>query len=417
MSLINQLLQDLERRHAGQAVGAARAVRPLPAASSGRVIWIVVASLSAAAVAVALWWYLMPSTSAPGKAGGLADVPMHSASAAAPANSVPLPASTNSASPASLALAAEPQGPPLAEGAALKAPASVEPSPQEIRGLPLAPAAGKAPREARTPSSPPVPLRARRHDSVANAADAAALPPAPANVSGDAHTRQASEAPLGSEPASARRSGSNAPGQGEAAPDIARQERAPTARERAEADLREALAALSAGDTARAEEKLRAALSVDPLADKARQALLGLYVNGGRREEAELLLDERLRLDAKQAGFALALARLQLERGASSEALATLQRSLSFGQGSADYQAMLANALGRLGRHQEAAERYEAAARLAPRSPVWLMGMGIELRADSRPAAARAAFQQARELGGLSPQLAGFVEQQLRELR
>ena len=153
------------------------------------------------------------------------------------------------------------------------------------------------------------------------------------------------------------------------------------------------------------------------MADKVRQALLGLYIRDGRREEAELLLDERLRLDAKQAGFALALARLQLERGASSDALATLQRSQSYAQASADYQAMLANAHARLGRHREAAERYEAAARLAPRNPVWLMGLGIELRTDNRPAEARAAFQQARELGGLSPQLAGFVEQQLRELR
>jgi len=211
--------------------------------------------------------------------------------------------------------------------------------------------------------------------------------------------------------------GSNPSDQNEAAPNIARQERAPTARERAEADFREALAALSTGDAARAEEKLRAALSIDPMADKVRQALLGLYIRDGRREEAELLLDERLRLDAKQAGFALALARLQLERGASSDALATLQRSQSYAQASADYQAMLANAHARLGRHREAAERYEAAARLAPRNPVWLMGLGIELRIDNRPAEARAAFQQARELGGLSPQLAGFVEQQLRELR
>jgi MSHA biogenesis protein MshN len=78
---------------------------------------------------------------------------------------------------------------------------------------------------------------------------------------------------------------------------------------------------------------------------------------------------------------------------------------------------MFANALGRLGRHREAAERYQAAARLALRNPVWLMGMGIELRADNRLPEARAAFQQARELGGLNPQLAGFVEQQLRELR
>jgi len=39
------------------------------------------------------------------------------------------------------------------------------------------------------------------------------------------------------------------------------------------------------------------------------------------------------------------------------------------------------------------------------------------LRADNRPAEARAAFQRARELGGLNPRLASFVDQQLRELK
>ena len=78
---------------------------------------------------------------------------------------------------------------------------------------------------------------------------------------------------------------------------------------------------------------------------------------------------------------------------------------------------MLANTLSRVSRHREAAERYAAAARLAPRNPLWAMGLGMELRADNRPAEARAAFQHAQEVGGLNAQLASFVEQQLRELR
>jgi MSHA biogenesis protein MshN len=219
------------------------------------------------------------------------------------------------------------------------------------------------------------------------------------------------------EPVGVQRAESPEPSDAEPAPNIDKQVRPPSERERVEADFREAMAALSAGDAAVAEDKLRAALAIDPLADKARQALLGLYVNRGRREDAELLLEDRIRLDRKQAGFALALGRLQLERGANAEALSTLAGSLPYGEASADYQAMLANALGRLGRHKEAAERYEAAARLAPRNPVWLMGLGVELRADNRPGDARVAFQRARELGGLNPQLASFVDQQLRELK
>lgn len=203
----------------------------------------------------------------------------------------------------------------------------------------------------------------------------------------------------------------------EASASIEKQVRPPSQRERAEVEFREGMAALHAGNAAEAEDKLNAALAIDPLADNASQALLGLYIERGRREDAERLLEDRLRVDRKHAGFAMALGRLQLERGANGDALVTLQRSLPFGENSADYQAMTANALGRVGRHKESTERFEAATKLAPRNPVWLMGLGVELRADNRPAEARAAFQRARELGGLNPRLASFVDQQLRELK
>jgi MSHA biogenesis protein MshN len=168
---------------------------------------------------------------------------------------------------------------------------------------------------------------------------------------------------------------------------------------------------------AEAEAAFREALHVDPLLDKARQALLGIYVEAGRREDAERLLEDRLQVDRKHFGFAMALARLQLGRGSNGDALITLQRSLPYGENSADYQAMLANALSRVSRHKEAAERYDAASRLAPRNALWLMGLGVELRADTRNAEARAAFQRAREIGGLNAQLTAFLDQQLRELQ
>jgi MSHA biogenesis protein MshN len=198
---------------------------------------------------------------------------------------------------------------------------------------------------------------------------------------------------------------------------IAKQVRPQSERERAESSFRLGMNALQGGNVAEAEAALHEALRIDPLADKARQALLGIYVEAGRRDDAERLLEERLQLDRKHFGFAMALARLQLEHTNNGEALATLQRSLPYGENSADYQAMLANALARVGRHKEAAERFAAASRLAPRNPVWQMGIGVELRADNRNAEARAAFQRARELGGLNAQLTAYLDQQLRELQ
>jgi MSHA biogenesis protein MshN len=197
---------------------------------------------------------------------------------------------------------------------------------------------------------------------------------------------------------------------------IDKQVRAPSARDRAEASFRQGMNAMHAGNMAEAEVALREALRFDPMADKARQALLGMLVEAARREEAERLLDERLQLDAGNYVFATALARLQLERGANADALATLQRSASHGENSAEYQAMLANALSRVGQHKDAAERFGAAARLAPRNALWYMGLGVELRTENRNPEARAAFQRARELGGLNPQLVSYLDQQLHEL-
>jgi MSHA biogenesis protein MshN len=77
---------------------------------------------------------------------------------------------------------------------------------------------------------------------------------------------------------------------------------------------------------------------------------------------------------------------------------------------------MLANALSRVGQHKDAAERFGAAARLAPRNALWYMGLGVELRTENRNPEARAAFQRARELGGLNPQLVSYLDQQLHEL-
>ena len=49
-----------------------------------------------------------------------------------------------------------------------------------------------------------------------------------------------------------------------------------------------------------------------------------------------------------------------------------------------------------------------------PSMPNWLVGLGISLRATGRDGEAQEAFDRAMRTGLLSPDLASFVEQQLR---
>ena len=434
MSLINQVLKDLEDRHAGGVHGVARAVRPLPERAPRRGLWIILGLVATASGAGAAWWYLLPQSALARSAQvgdpGPSKVGSPTAGTVVPVVAAPIPPVVAPAPDVGSTQVAGTSAPVPDQRKATQTSTStqlVHATPQ-ISGLPqaAAPVAKDFPEArvaARSPASSPLPQRQRAVEDAATASETTleieseTRRPMPRTLRKADPKISGSSVPVKPDVAGAVGPEEFQPERAEAAANIDKQVRAPTERQRAEAEFRGAMADLGAGDGNRAEDKLRSALAIDPLLDKARQALLGLYIERGRRADAEQLLEERLHMDRRPAGFALALARLLLARGANSEALATLQQSLPNGEASADYQAMLANALGRLGQHKLAAERFEMAARIAPRNPVWLMGLGVELRADNRSSEARVAFERARELGGLNPQLASFVDQQLTELK
>jgi len=123
-----------------------------------------------------------------------------------------------------------------------------------------------------------------------------------------------------------------------------------------------------------------------------------------------------LTLNAEQYGFAMALARLQIERGDNQAALDTLYKSLPHAADNAGYQAFLAALLQRAEQHKKAIEHYQAALRLAP-SEAWQIGLGISLQAENRLAEAQEAFSHAKASNELTPELSVFVEQRLRIIK
>jgi MSHA biogenesis protein MshN len=110
------------------------------------------------------------------------------------------------------------------------------------------------------------------------------------------------------------------------------------------------------------------------------------------------------------------LARLQVERGAVGESLATLEKSLPYAGQDAEYQAFLAALLQRQNRDEEAVRHYQVALRIVPNKGVWWMGYGISLRALQRNADAKEAYRRALDSQTLSPELQAFVRQKLKGL-
>ena len=190
-----------------------------------------------------------------------------------------------------------------------------------------------------------------------------------------------------------------------------------TPQQRVENDYRRALAQLQEGRVSEAMAALQQTLQLDPRHQGARETLVRLLLEAQRPDEAARQLQLSLALDPKQPAQAMMLARLQLDKpNGGPAALETLMRSLPYAADNGDYRAFLAGVLQREQRYREAAEHYQLALQVAPDNSVWWMGLGIAFQADNHPAQARQAFERAKGLQTLSPQLQAFVERKLVQL-
>jgi MSHA biogenesis protein MshN len=197
-------------------------------------------------------------------------------------------------------------------------------------------------------------------------------------------------------------------------PSIEKRPHTALASEAAENEYNKAIVALRRGATAEAVTGLQSALRLDMLHVPARQALLSLLLRQQQWGEAQALAEEGLSLDPGQVGWAIALARLQMENGRLMEATETLARHARYADRNADYLAFQALLLQKQKRYHEACDRYIAAVTLRPGEARWWYGLGVSLEADARPQEAHEAFVKAKDAGNLPPELAGSLKFHLR---
>lgn len=115
----------------------------------------------------------------------------------------------------------------------------------------------------------------------------------------------------------------------------------------------------------------------------------------------------------------MALARLQVEAGGGDRgaALQTMEQGAQYATEDAEFHGFYAALLQREDRHQEAVSHYLRALNDDPANVSWLVGVGISLQAQEKYADAREAFERARQSSQLSPEMAGFVDQRLKQLK
>ncbi|MFA6014014.1 MAG: tetratricopeptide repeat protein [Gallionellaceae bacterium] len=160
-----------------------------------------------------------------------------------------------------------------------------------------------------------------------------------------------------------------------------------------------------------------AALVLNPAHVMAREYWVAVLLESKLNSEAEKVLQLGLKSNPGETHFAMLLARLQVERNALPAALETLEQMLAYADQRADYNAFYAAILQRQNRHKEAVTHYEIALNMLPSSGVWFMGLGISLQALDRKEDARNAYMRALDTRSLSQELQAYIEQRMKELK
>jgi MSHA biogenesis protein MshN len=174
----------------------------------------------------------------------------------------------------------------------------------------------------------------------------------------------------------------------------------------------QALAAIRAGDVPAGEQGLRRALAAREDLHEARHALATLLAGEGRHGEAVALLNDGLEQAPGHTELTGLLARIKVQRGDHAGAI----RLLEAGTGDPQLLATLGALYQGQGRAAESAAAYRRALETNPAVGAWWVGLAIALEGSGEPAGAPEAYRRALRLGGLATRLDRYARERLAAL-
>ncbi|OGT36372.1 MAG: hypothetical protein A2W28_03780 [Gammaproteobacteria bacterium RBG_16_51_14] len=160
-------------------------------------------------------------------------------------------------------------------------------------------------------------------------------------------------------------------------------------------------------------DKLAAAVQQDAGHTKARLTLATCLIEQGQRDRAYSLLREGLKLRPEQTELARLLAQAMIDEDKPDAARDVLSASLPGVTKDPDYHALYAAVLQRLKQHKEAALTYRDILKLHPENSVWWMGLAISLEAMSRQEDALIAYRNALNGQSLAPDTHQYINQRI----
>lgn len=401
MSVINQMLRDLEKRGAELVPEGLAAARPVNAASrraSHQQKVLLGLMIGLFLLAGLLWWQRGP---------GLEPALLLSWP---PAPAVVQPGNTPQVVSVPQQRQQQPQQQQQPDVQPIAAPVTAEPVLDVAGAVGVADAAGvaavaestEAAGQEAVPETPPVTSLAAT-PSASEPDDPAANPdPEPLTGSGVDSATEAAAPPAA------------------VAAEIPRAElqmdRSGTGTERANRSYQDARRHLQSGDWRAAQGALEAAVSQDPELLDAQLALITLLQRQGRQGDARTRLTELVARHPDNSDLARRYARLLVDAGDWPRAAEVLAQAEANARQDLAFLTLQGNVERRLGRHERSVQAYQDALRLAPQDARLWLGLGIALAGNSQYPAAQAAYQRALDSGMLGGELERWLQQQIRSL-
>lgn len=186
--------------------------------------------------------------------------------------------------------------------------------------------------------------------------------------------------------------------------------------DRAEVSYQFAVRHLKEGHFSLVLQSLKESLNHDHKHIAARDLLANLLVRNQRMDEALAVLSEGIEIYPYQLEFVQLYARVLAEKGLIKPALKALERVSPDLSTQSDYHALRATLNQQLGHYEIAIKIYQDVLRVKPDRGRWWMGLALSLESQGDQTSASKAYRNAMLTSDLNYSMKNFAEQKVREL-
>jgi MSHA biogenesis protein MshN len=186
-----------------------------------------------------------------------------------------------------------------------------------------------------------------------------------------------------------------------------------TDEQQAQLAFQHAIKLLGRGNKQSALLTLADALTFLPTHTRARETQAALLLNEGRVSEAATSLREGLQLAPAATPLAKLYARILVDQGDNADAVTVLERARPAVSADPEYHALLAALYRQQKKFAQAAQVYQRILIQRPGVASWWMGLALAKDAMGEKAQALVAFQRAQRAGGLSAQVLDYVQSRI----